>query len=78
MVTPRKIGAGPGKDAKYYDDCFELLGSSSGAILGFSGRLNPPATISRPFARFSNRLKFCSGVCTAKRSAMTSFKGRPA
>jgi hypothetical protein len=29
-------------------------------------------------ARFSKRLKFCSGVCAAKRSAMTSFKGRPA
>ena len=75
MFTPKKIGAGSVTGAKYYDDCFELLGASSGAFFGFSGRLNPPATISRPFARFSKRLRFCSGVCAAKRSAMTFFKG---
>ncbi len=78
MFTPMKLGAWSGKDAKCYDDFFEFLEASSGVFLGSSGRLNPPATISRPLARFSKRLKFCSGVCAAKRSAMTSFKGRPA
>ena len=78
MFTSKKLGAWSVKDAEYYDDVFELLESSSGAFFGFSGHLNPPATISRPFARFSKRLKFCSGVYAAKRSAMTSFKGRSA